>query len=144
MDSVSVIQVCRCYRVYLLGGWDVGADTGIGTSTGRDLSEPASCGVLGWSECLRGERSEWSLLLHVDCWRFHGDAEDADTEIVSNDHRIARMLMFMSFPVMADERVALGERASSSRKVVYAGMAEAEPGLREKTVSGEEGVRSER
>ena len=54
------------------------------------------------------------------------------------------MLMFMSFPVMADERVALGERASSSRKVVYAGMAEAEPGLREKTVSGEEGVRSER
>ena len=42
-------------------------------------------------------------------------AEDGYLEIVSNDLMIAGMLMFISFPVIADEWVELGSLASSSR-----------------------------
>ena len=40
-------------------------------------------------------------------------------EIVSNDHRIAGMLMFISFPVIADEWVELGSLASSLRNDAF-------------------------
>ena len=49
----------------------------------------------------------------------HRHTEDVDKKIVSNDHRIAGMLMFISFPVIADEWVELGSLASSSRNDAF-------------------------
>ncbi len=45
--------------------------------------------------------------------------ETGGLEIVSNDHRIAGRLMFIGFPAIVDEWVALGSRASSLRNDAF-------------------------
>ena len=68
----------------------------------------------------QGERvAERRLFLYTVGRRFYSNAEDVDSEIVSNDHRIAGMLMSISFPVIADEWVELGSLASSSRNDAF-------------------------
>ena len=73
-------------------------------SSGRRLLYGSrACGVLGWSECARRTGGERNLFLPVrDRWHVV-NAQDGNLKIVSYDHRIAGRLMFISFPVIADE-----------------------------------------
>ena len=83
------------------------------------LHGSGSSGVLGWSECAWRTGCEWFVFLSARNRRNVVDAEDGYFEIVSNDHRIAGMLMFISFPVIADEWVELGSLASSLRNDAF-------------------------
>ena len=83
------------------------------------LHGSGSCGVLGWSECVWRTGCERFVFLSARNRRNVVDAEDGYFEIVSNDHRIAGMLMFISFPVIADEWVELGSLASSLRNDAF-------------------------
>ena len=66
----------------------------------NEVGEPVASGV---------------LFLYVNSRRVRSNAEDVDQKIVSNDHRIAGMLMFISFPTIVAEWVELSSLASSLR-----------------------------
>ena len=52
MDTLSVSKTGRGYHHNLRSGWTGGADLGTRIPNCRSVSEPFSCGILGWQKCI--------------------------------------------------------------------------------------------